>query len=498
MHGLAESKWSKQRSGPQFFSTKVDSPTAPAETVFESAPASAQVSFSSSRSTLQEAEEGRPSPKLPAPAGPPGAHPHPHPVSNPDQSAANAAPTRVATTRPVQESTAAPRRPPSPSGAPRAPAKANGGNPWAAFALAADPEGQAQDGRSYVGGRSYIVDKPAATSAARNHPSKPLPPPQSKPQKPQVNSPKPASQPQSNTNQRPGLTLAGSGRNSSASTPASQQSWSQLPRSATRPPVDNRWAGKPLATTAMFSDDFFSTAKPRTQASNTASLSSPSRSSNGWSDQSNTGNKSNNFTPKQEFSTDGPTRPGFSTGSQPGLATAPKSWGDYKQQQDPRQQRNEPQQYQDQQQQELEHEQAQEQRQPSQRQPPPPQSYQQQVRSGPINGLKQEPSKAWPDEDGGSIGFHPSSAVNNESGRTSRMDAVSDIPDDPLFLQYPIGDGCHVVVAMYVERTAEAAASRFPTMTRKRQESSWKQKSVEEVTTIFKQALIEEKKDVTG
>ncbi len=78
------------------------------------------------------------------------------------------------------------------------------------------------------------------------------------------------------------------------------------------------------------------------------------------------------------------------------------------------------------------------------------------------------------------------------------MDAVSDMPDDPLFLQYPIGDGCHVVVAMYVERTAEAAASRFPSMTRKRQESSWKQKSIDEVATIFKQALTEEKKDVTG
>ncbi|KAG9323047.1 hypothetical protein KVV02_001702 [Mortierella alpina] len=427
MHGLAESKWSKQRSGPQFFSTKVEPPTAPAETVLDSdsVPSSAQMTFSSPRATLREANESHPSPKLETSAGPPGSHP----VPSSDQGAASTALTRASIVRPVQESIAAPRPSPSSSAAaaPRAPPKANGGNPWAAFAMAADPEGQAQDGRSYVGGRSYIVDKPAATSAARNHPSKPFPPPQNKTPKPQMNPPKPFSQPRNNAYQRLGptsagsgwssspstsagsgwssspSTSAGSGWSSSPSTSASQQSWSQSPqsqnnssqrlgptstasgwssisstsanqkpwtqppRSATRPLVENRWAGKPLATTAMFTDDFFSTAKPRTQAPSTTSLSSA--------------------VDRQQV---------------------------------------------------------------------------------------------------------------HESGRTSRMDAGSDIPDDPLFLQYPIGDGCHVVVAMYVERTAEAAASRFPTMTRKRQESSWKQKSIDEVATIFKQALTEEKKDVTG
>ncbi|CAO3566699.1 unnamed protein product [Mortierella alpina] len=554
MHGLAESKWSKQRSGPQFFSTKVEPPTAPAETVFDSASASAQMTFSSSRVTLREPEDGHPSSRLATSAGSPGSQPHPNPGTSSNQGAAEKAPARTPVARPAQESTAAPQPPQSPSSAPGAPPKANGGNPWAAFAMAADPEGQAQDGRSYVGGRSYIVDKPAATAASRNPPSKPFPPLQNKPQKSQITSQKPfpqppnnasqkpgppsagsgwlsspstavgqqswpqASQSQNNTNQRSRPTSATSGLNSSSSTSTNQQSWPQTPRSGVRPPAENRWAGRPLATTAMFTDDFFSTAKPRSQASSTASLSSATdrpnqarpSSSNGWTDQSNM-NNNNNFTPKQDFSTNAHTRPGFSTGSEPAPATAPKSWRDFKQQQD-----SQPQMYEQQQEQghvQQEQEQAQEQRksvqeqQSSQRQPqqpsqssqsPAPQSYQPQNRGGPINGHKKQPSNAWPDEDGGNTTSHHPSAMNSESGRTSRMDAVSDMPDDPLFLQYPIGDGCHVVVAMYVERTAEAAASRFPTMTRKRQESSWKQKSVEEVTTIFKQALTDEKRDVTG
>ncbi|KAF9982970.1 hypothetical protein BGZ75_005570 [Mortierella antarctica] len=343
-----------------------------------------------------------------------------------------------------------------------------------------------------------------------------------------MNPPKPFSQPQNNANQRLGPTSAGSGWSSSPSTSASQQSWSQSPqsqnnssqrlgptstasgwssisstsanqkpwtqppRSVTRPPVENRWAGKPLATTAMFTDDFFSTAKPRTQAPSTTSLSSAvdrqnqvqSQTSNGWSEQ---GSMDSNLTQKQDFTTN---HPGFSAESKSALAR----WQMYEQQQ------------QEQQQQEREQEQEQQgqQQQPSQRQPHQPsqppthRSYQQQIRGSPTNGHKKELSNAWPVEDGGSTTYPQPSAVNSESGRTSRMDAGSDIPDDPLFLQYPIGDGCHVVVAMYVERTAEAAANRFPTMTRKRQESSWKQKSVDEVATIFKQALTEEKKDVTG
>ncbi|KAF9276962.1 hypothetical protein BGZ68_009640 [Mortierella alpina] len=219
----------------------------------------------------------------------------------------------------------------------------------------------------------------------------------------------------------------------------------------------------------------------------------------------------NNSTQNQDLSKNAHSRPGSSIGSKPG------SWRDYKQQQDRQQQDSQQQTYEQHQQeqeqergQEQEQEQGQRQRQQGQQlqqshrqqqqplQSPTPQPYQQQIRSGPINGLKKEPSNAWPAEDEGNTTFHRTPVPNNESGRTSRMDAVFDIPDDPLFLQYPIGDGCHVVVAMYVERSAEAAAGRFPAMTRKRQESSWKQKSVDEVAAIFKQALIEEKKDITG
>ncbi|KAG0297665.1 hypothetical protein BGZ98_000524 [Dissophora globulifera] len=69
---------------------------------------------------------------------------------------------------------------------------------------------------------------------------------------------------------------------------------------------------------------------------------------------------------------------------------------------------------------------------------------------------------------------------------------------DPLFMQYPIGDGCFVVVAMYVERDAHSALRRFPNLPRTRQSSSHKTKTMDDMAALFKEALEDEKKNITG
>lgn len=68
-----------------------------------------------------------------------------------------------------------------------------------------------------------------------------------------------------------------------------------------------------------------------------------------------------------------------------------------------------------------------------------------------------------------------------------------DLPGDPLFLQYPIGDGCHVVVAMYVERDPAIALRRFPTLQRTRLTSGHKAKTMDQMAAIFQEALEDEK-----
>ncbi|KAF9979768.1 hypothetical protein BGZ65_006045 [Modicella reniformis] len=77
----------------------------------------------------------------------------------------------------------------------------------------------------------------------------------------------------------------------------------------------------------------------------------------------------------------------------------------------------------------------------------------------------------------------------NEPPRAAQFEP----PGDPLFLQYPIGDGCHVVVAMYVERDPATALRRFPTLQRTRLMSAHKAKTMDQMAAIFKEALEDEK-----
>ncbi|KAF9086175.1 hypothetical protein BGX27_003253 [Mortierella sp. AM989] len=74
----------------------------------------------------------------------------------------------------------------------------------------------------------------------------------------------------------------------------------------------------------------------------------------------------------------------------------------------------------------------------------------------------------------------------------------SEDKESPLFMQYPIGDGCHVVLAMYVEKDAQTALRRFPGIERTRLESGSRDKSLDEVATMFKDSLEDEKKKALG
>lgn len=99
---------------------------------------------------------------------------------------------------------------------------------------------------------------------------------------------------------------------------------------------------------------------------------------------------------------------------------------------------------------------------------------------------------------------------DEESVGTSRSDhryekkgdvlrpAQPEPPGDPLFMQYPIGDGCYVVLAMYVEKDAATALKRFPTLQRTRLLSAPRARNLEQMANIFKEALEEEKEACLG
>ncbi|ORZ27305.1 hypothetical protein BCR41DRAFT_419115 [Lobosporangium transversale] len=64
---------------------------------------------------------------------------------------------------------------------------------------------------------------------------------------------------------------------------------------------------------------------------------------------------------------------------------------------------------------------------------------------------------------------------------------------NPLFLQYPIGDGCYLVSAMYVERSIHSALKRFPDIDRTRMLSSHRIHTTEQITKAFQEVLEDEK-----
>ncbi|KAF9905348.1 hypothetical protein EC991_001713 [Linnemannia zychae] len=89
------------------------------------------------------------------------------------------------------------------------------------------------------------------------------------------------------------------------------------------------------------------------------------------------------------------------------------------------------------------------------------------------------------------------SVATNRTARP-RMSTPEENTGDPRFFQYNVGDGCHMVVAMYMERDASTALARFPGLARVRNDSSSSVKSVDQVTEIFRSAVIEEKMNITG
>ncbi|KAF9355370.1 hypothetical protein BGX26_006650 [Mortierella sp. AD094] len=407
-------------------------------------------------------------------------------------------------------------------------------NPYIAYVAEIDPDGTMDDGRSYVGGARHYVDKPptksnppASYSAARPANSNKTAPPSSRPS---TNT----AQNQASYKQQPG---------SSAGSSSKQRS-SRSDRGIT----ESRWSGRPLATADMLPEDFFGTAKAVSTPAATSSQRNPSRyedsprteswqtpktASTAWNEPQPT-----KFTPVQQShnyqSGVSRTQPEPRTPSQPheyqtGVSrTQPEprtlsqpheyQLGVSRTQYEPismiRQEESSTDLYEVKQ--ALDtiplnspgHEKEYIRTQTSMsRSQPMYQSFESSRRGSMRNNGA--PSQGYTYESDTESSSTYRSHVTSSSRDGFHKPAMSNIEPryeqtppqnqgNPLFLQYPIGDGCHVVVAIYVEKDAQSALKRFPNIERTRQESSRRDKTLDEMAVIFKEVLEDEKKNLTG
>ncbi|KAG0278498.1 hypothetical protein BGZ95_003866 [Linnemannia exigua] len=367
-------------------------------------------------------------------------------------------------------------------------------NPYQAFVAAVDPEGTIPDGRVYVGTKSHHLDRPAPSRPSAQPPKHTFAFPQSQ-GRPQggAGPPQPLgqnrsqTQAQAQTQTRPAQSQAPyrappnmpPARNKPNVAPpnnyrGNQQSQPQSqPSQQMRPLAESRWAGKALATAAALPEGFFSTAK--------AGVTSPTPAPQARL-QSNSSVPS---LPQQKRQQPPVSEQGYST------ASSQKAFSTMSTQDQPKStnsrtpQAGSPQQHSYQQQ----HQQ--------QRPQGPP------TRENGRNGSHMPPSSPYQtsvtrsvrDED-----FSDDDRMSVSTVRTTRprMAMPEENPGEPRFFQYNVGDGCHMVVAMYMERDASTALARFPQLARVRNDSSSGVKSVDQVTEIFRSAVIEEKSNLTG
>ncbi|KAF9102415.1 hypothetical protein BGX27_010994 [Mortierella sp. AM989] len=379
-------------------------------------------------------------------------------------------------------------------------------NPYVAYVAEIDPDGTMDDGRAYVGGARHYVDKPATP---KDNPSS-------------YNTIKPAI---SNGS------IAHSNTKPNSSTTQAQPSFKQQPEQSTRSPsrqrfsrsdrdrgmAENRWSGRALATADMLPEDFFGTAKAVSTSSATSTQKTPARheesfTANWTSSRQSPKNVATRMLPNSPTTTQAEQRP--TTESYEYKPTISRT------------------------------------------QIEPAGPIRQEERSANLHGAQQAfsnislntagyekdytrtqiPESRAHLQDPGSRSIRPTGQnmewvpVRNNRGelaydsdddsRDSRSQLTSlsrdtsykatlsgryeqpplntQSPGNPLFLQYPIGDGCHVVVAMYVEKDAQTALKRFPFIERTRQESSRRDKTLDEMAVIFREALEDEKKNMTG
>lgn len=246
--------------------------------------------------------------------------------------------------------------------------------------------------------------------------------------------------------------------------------------------ADSRWSGRALATAAALPDGFFSTAKagvtsptpaPQARPQSVNPAPSPQQHKRQLASNSDQGyNNTQRAFSSMSISNQDKSKPA----NTPRNGQAPPG----------------PQQSSYQQQQSLYQQQQQQQQQKQQQRP---QGTSANGRSGShVTPTYQGPSSRSTRED--EFSDDDRSSAFNRTARPKSSMSPEGIPGDPRFFQYNVGDGCHMVVAMYMEKDASTALARFPQLARVRNDSSSSVKSVDEVTQIFRSAVIEEKESL--
>ncbi|KAG0080867.1 hypothetical protein BGZ90_010985 [Linnemannia elongata] len=368
-------------------------------------------------------------------------------------------------------------------------------NPYAAFVAACDPDGTMPDGRVYVGTKSHHLDRPAPprpTAQSAKHTFS-FPQSQGRPQgasgPPQFQSQsRPQAQTQAHAQNRPTQSQGAyrappnmpSARKPNAPLNNYRGNQPSQPQSGApqqmRTLADSRWSGRALATAAALPDGFFSTAKagvtsptpaPQARPQSTNPTPSPQQQKRQLASNSDQGH---NNTQRAFSSMSISNQEKTKTANSPRNSQAPGPQQNTYQQQQPQQ--------------------PQQQQQRSQ-------GAQANGRSGPhMTPSYQGPSSRSTREDDFSDDDRSSSSVPSRTARPRMSMTQEEIPGNPRFFQYNVGDGCHMVVAMYMEKDASTALARFPQLARVRNDSSSSVKSVDEVTQIFRSAVIEEKESL--
>ncbi|ORZ27304.1 hypothetical protein BCR41DRAFT_367665 [Lobosporangium transversale] len=333
-------------------------------------------------------------------------------------------------------------------------------NPYLAFVAAIDPDGTMDDGRAYVGGARHYVDK-AVTRSANNISNQQSPPTQAQSQvqvqvqtqaQSQVQAP---AQTQSQTQSKQQLGSSRQPAQHSFKQPPQQPKYSTAER--VRGSGQSRWSGKPLATANSIPEGFFATAKPVTPAS--SSNASPQQVKQDLSPQHSDSGQFRDHRPETKV-------PEVQHEFRPRISDVQRAMGSVtvnegnvtKVSQHPEQARS---------------------------------NWNTLATSSETAGWGLLSSRTMPSRAGrfGDISDDEGS-VSTSRGSHSVVPASND--GDPLYLQYPIGDGCYVTVTIHVDRSAQAARRRIP-IEMPRLQSGYKVQTMEQLANIFKEAVEDEK-----
>ncbi|KAG0021896.1 hypothetical protein BGZ80_001490 [Entomortierella chlamydospora] len=387
-------------------------------------------------------------------------------------------------------------------------------NPYIAYVAEIDPDGTMDDGRAYVGGAAHYVDKPQTKSkppTSSNMKTAPL-------------------------SSKPSTTAVQNQGSFKQSGPPTGSSGRHRPGRLERGFADSRWSGQALATAAdMLPDGFFGTAKPAVTSSQRnpsryedSPRTEPPQTPKTWQAQSNEwgtwGKQPQSGSIPQSESRNPPPQPHqYVSRTQPEPRDSSQlddyqrgaSW-DQPEPASMTSQENSTDLYRA--------------KQAPETVPPNPSGHENEYirtqtsmsRSQPVDqsfGSSRRgsmrstgfPSQGYAyesDSESSSTFRSQLTSLSRDATQKPSVSSMSNIEPleqtppqnqgNPLFLQYPIGDGCHAIVAIYVEKDAQSAVRRFPGIERTRLESSRRDKTLDEMAVIFKEALEDEKKSLIG